>query len=60
MPPRFVSVEVFDGGSAIGVLLRESDGTISAIRIPIEELADQPAPCFNVAETWNPPPGIGR
>jgi hypothetical protein len=38
--PRFESVEVIEDGRAIGVLLREFDGSISAIRIPIEQLAD--------------------
>ena len=38
--PRFEAVEVIEDGKAIAVLLREFDGTISAIRIPIEQLAD--------------------
>lgn len=38
--PCFETVEVIEEGKAIGVLLREFDGTISAIRIPIEQLAD--------------------
>ncbi len=38
--PRFENVEVIEKGQAIGVLLREFDGTISAIRIPISQLAD--------------------
>ena len=38
--PCFETVEVIEQGQAIGVLLREFDGTISAIRIPISQLAD--------------------
>ena len=38
--PKFENVEIIEHGRAIGVLLREWDGTISAIRIPIEQLAD--------------------
>jgi hypothetical protein len=38
--PRFEAAEVIENGRAIAVLLREFDGTISAIRIPIEQLAD--------------------
>ena len=38
--PRIVAAEVMNDGKAIGVLLREFDGTISAIRIPVEQMAD--------------------
>lgn len=38
--PCFEQVQIIEEGRAIGVLLREFDGTISAIRIPIEQLAD--------------------
>lgn len=38
--PCVEQVEVIDGGLAIGVLLREFDGTISAIRISVSQLAD--------------------
>lgn len=38
--PRVEAVEIIENGEAIGVLLREWDGTISAIRIPVEQLAD--------------------
>jgi hypothetical protein len=38
--PRVEAVEVIEDGKAIGVLLREWDGTISAIRIAVEQLAD--------------------
>ncbi len=32
--------EVIENGAAIGVVLRERDGTFSAIRISVEQLAD--------------------
>jgi len=38
--PKVEEVKIIEQGRAIGVLLREWDGTISAIRIPIEQLAD--------------------
>lgn len=38
--PCIEQVEVIDDGLAIGVLLREFDGTISAIRISVDQLAD--------------------
>ncbi len=38
--PRFEGAEVIEDGKAVGVLLREFDGTISAVRIPVEQLAD--------------------
>lgn len=38
--PRIEEVQVIEDGQAIGILLREFDGSISAIRIPIEQLAD--------------------
>lgn len=38
--PRFEAVEVIEDGKAIGILLREFDGTISAIRIAVEQIAD--------------------
>lgn len=38
--PRIEEAKVIEDGQAIGVLLREFDGTISAIRIPVEQLAD--------------------
>ncbi len=38
--PRFEKAEVIEEGRAIGILMREFDGSISAIRIPIEQLAD--------------------
>lgn len=38
--PRLEQVEIIEDGKAIGVLLREFDGSISAIRIAIEQLID--------------------
>lgn len=38
--PRFEGVDIIEDGKAIGILLREFDGSISAIRISIEQLAD--------------------
>lgn len=38
--PCFEAVDIVEDGKALGILLREFDGTISAIRIPIEQLAD--------------------
>lgn len=38
--PRIEQVEAIEDGQVIAVLLRESDGTISAIRISVEQLAD--------------------
>jgi hypothetical protein len=38
--PCFEKVNIIEQGRAIGVLLREFDGSVSAIRIPIEQLAD--------------------
>jgi len=38
--PCIEQVEIIDDGLAIGVLLREFDGTISAIRISVDQLAD--------------------
>lgn len=32
--------EVIDGGAAVAIVLREHDGTTSAIRIRAEQLAD--------------------
>lgn len=32
--------EVIENGDAVVILLRERDGTISAIRIAVEQLAD--------------------
>lgn len=37
---RFHSAEVIEDGQAIAILLREQDGTISAIRIGVEQVAD--------------------
>lgn len=38
--PRIEQATVIEDGKAVGILLREFDGTISAIRIGIEQLAD--------------------
>ena len=38
--PRIEEAEVIEDGKAVGILLREFDGTISAIRIAIGPLAD--------------------
>ena len=38
--PRIERVEVIEDAQVLAVLLRESDGTISAIRITVEQLAD--------------------
>ncbi len=38
--PRIERVEIIEDGKAIGVLLREFDGTVSAIRITVDQLAD--------------------
>jgi hypothetical protein len=38
--PCIETAEPIEDGQAIAVLLREADGTISAIRISVEQLAD--------------------
>jgi hypothetical protein len=38
--PRFEQAEVIDDGKTLAVLLREFDGTISAVRIPVDRVAD--------------------
>jgi hypothetical protein len=38
--PRIEEAQIIEDGKAIGVLLREFDGTISAIRISVDQLAD--------------------
>ena len=38
--PRIERAEIINGGQHIAVLVREFDGTISAVRIPVEQLAD--------------------
>lgn len=37
---EIIEANVIEDGAAIGVLLRERDGTVSAIRIAVEQLAD--------------------
>jgi hypothetical protein len=38
--PVIEAAEVIEDGKAVGLLLREADGTVSAIRISVEQLAD--------------------
>lgn len=38
--PRIERAEVINDGQVIAVLLREFDGSISAVRIAVEQLAD--------------------
>lgn len=38
--PRIEAANVMDDGQMLAVLLRESDGTVSAISISVEQLAD--------------------
>lgn len=38
--PTIERAEVIENGEAIAVLLKEADGTISAIRITVDQLAD--------------------
>lgn len=38
--PRIEAADVMDDGQMLAVLLREYDGTISAISISVEQLAD--------------------
>lgn len=37
---RVEAVEILEQGLVVGILLREIDGTISAVRITVEQLAD--------------------
>ncbi|MGX7895474.1 hypothetical protein [Tsuneonella sp. HG222] len=38
--PRIEDADVIEDGKAVGLLVREFDGTISAVRIGVEQLAD--------------------
>lgn len=38
--PRIETASVLDDGQTLAVLVREFDGTISAVRIGVEQLAD--------------------
>jgi hypothetical protein len=38
--PRFESAAISEDGQAIGLLVREADGTVSAVSISIEQVAD--------------------
>lgn len=35
-----IKAEIIEDGRAVGILLRESDGTVSAVRISVDQLAD--------------------
>jgi len=38
--PRFLKVEIIEGGKAIGILLKEDNSEVSSVRLGIEQLAD--------------------
>lgn len=38
--PRIERAEIMKDGQEIGILLREFDGTVSAVRINVSQLAD--------------------
>lgn len=38
--PRIERAEVMNDGQEIGILVREFDGTVSAVRINVSQLAD--------------------
>lgn len=38
--PRFERAEIMKDGQELGILLREFDGTVSAVRINVSQLAD--------------------
>lgn len=38
--PRFEAAEPIEDGQVLAILLREFDGSISAVRIAIEQVAD--------------------
>lgn len=38
--PRFYEVGIIEDGKALAILVREFDGSISAVRIGIEQVAD--------------------
>lgn len=38
--PRFEEAQVIDDGQALAILVREFDGTISAVRVGVEQVAD--------------------
>ncbi len=38
--PRIEAVDIIEDAKSVAILLREFDGTISAIRISVEQLAD--------------------
>jgi len=38
--PKFEKVEIIEDGQAVAILLREWNGTVSAIRIGVEQIAD--------------------
>jgi hypothetical protein len=44
LPPdafaTFVGCDIVDGGSALAVLVQERDGSVSAVKIAVEQVAD--------------------
>ena len=38
--PRIEAVDIIEDAKAVAILLREFDGTVSAIRISVDQLAD--------------------
>lgn len=38
--PRIEAAEVIEGGQSVGIFVREANGTISAIRVSVDQLAD--------------------
>lgn len=38
--PRFEDAQVIEDGQTLAVLVREEDGTISAVRIAVDQVAD--------------------
>ncbi len=38
--PRYEHAEIIENGKTLAILLREFDGTISAVQIPVERIAD--------------------
>ena len=38
--PEIIDAEIIENGQAVGLLVKEADGTISAVRVSVEQLAD--------------------
>lgn len=38
--PRFEQAQIIEDGQVLAILVRESDGTISAVRLSVEQVAD--------------------